>query len=239
MRDFHAFCLAAPRSGEGKTAVAVALMRALVRRGLAVQGCKCGPDYIDPMFHREVLGVPSTNLDLFLLGEGMVRQILLEHARGAAFSLLEGAMGYYDGVNGTDQASAWHLADTLNLPALLVVRPKGASLTLAAQINGLKQFRTPSHLAGILLNDCTAHLYALLAPMLERETGLPVLGYLPHLPDAALESRHLGLKTAGEIADLQQKISRMADALVVDWEKLFVIIMIIMMEDKMKMQSHI
>ena len=71
-------------------------------------------------------------------------------------------------------------------------RPRGASLTLAAQINGLKQFRTPSHLAGILLNDCAPHLYALLAPMLERETGLPVLGYLPHLPDAALESRHLG-----------------------------------------------
>lgn len=131
-------------------------------------------------------------------------------------------MGFYDGLGGvSDTASAWHLADTLGLPVLLVVQPRGASLTLAAQINGLKQFRTPSHLAGILLNDCAPHLYALLAPMLERETGLPVLGYLPHLPDAALESRHLGLKTAGEIADLQQKISRMADALVVDWEKLF------------------
>ena len=130
-------------------------------------------------------------------------------------------MGFYDGLGGvSDTASAWHLADTLGLPVLLVVQPRGASLTLAAQINGLKQFRTPSHLAGILLNDCAPHLYALLAPMLERETGLPVLGYLPHLPDAALESRHLGLKTAGEIADLQQKISRMADALVVDWEKL-------------------
>lgn len=128
-------------------------------------------------------------------------------------------MGFYDGLGGvSDTASAWHLADTLGLPVLLVVQPRGASLTLAAQINGLKQFRTPSHLAGILLNDCAPHLYALLAPMLERETGLPVLGYLPHLPDAALESRHLGLKTAGEIADLQQKISRMADALVVDWE---------------------
>ena len=131
-------------------------------------------------------------------------------------------MGFYDGLGGvSDTASAWHLADTLGLPVLLVVQPRGASLTLAAQINGLKQFRTPSHLAGILLNDCAPHLYALLAPMLERETGLPVLGYLPHLPDAALESRHLGLKTAGEIADLQQKISRMADALVVEWEKLF------------------
>ena len=87
----------------------------------------------------------------------------------------------------------------------------------------MKQFRTPSHLAGILLNDCTPHLYALLAPMLERETGLPVLGYLPHLPQAAVESRHLGLKTADEIADLQEKIALLADALVLDWQRLAVL----------------
>ena len=71
MRDFHAFCLAAPRSGEGKTAVAVALMRALVRRGLAVQGCKCGPDYIDPMFHSRVIGTKSRNLDTFFTDAGL------------------------------------------------------------------------------------------------------------------------------------------------------------------------
>ena len=79
-------------------------------------------------------------------------------------------------------------------------------MTLAAQLQGLKAFRTPHHIAGVLLNDCTEMLYKLLAPMLERETGLPVVGFLPPMPDAAIESRHLGLKTAGEIADLQQKI---------------------------------
>ena len=214
--------LAAPRSGSGKTTAACALLAALTARGLTPCAFKSGPDYIDPMFHRAVLGVESHNLDLFFSAPQTARALYARHAAGHGAAVVEGAMGYYDGLGGVaDTASAWHLADTLNLPALLVVRPKGASLTLAAQINGLKQFRTPSHLAGILLNDCAPHLYALLAPMLERETGLPVLGYLPHLPDAALERRHLGLKTAGEIADLQQKISRMADALVVDWEKLF------------------
>ena len=117
----------------------------------------------------------------------------------------------------TDTASAWHLADTLGLPVLLVVPAKGASLTLAAQINGLKTFRTPSHIVGVLLNDCTSALYKMLKPMLERETGLPVLGHLPRLPEASIESRHLGLKTAGEIAGLQQKIALLADALVLDW----------------------
>ena len=130
-------------------------------------------------------------------------------------------MGFYDGLGGvTDTASAWHLADTLGLPVLLVVPAKGASLTLAAQINGLKTFRTPSRIVGVLLNDCTSALYKMLKPMLERETGLPVLGHLPRLPEASIESRHLGLKTAGEIAGLQQKIALLADALVLDWVQL-------------------
>ena len=216
------FLVAAPCSGSGKTTLTCALLAALKRRGQDPCSFKSGPDYIDPMFHRAVLGVESHNLDLFFSAPETVRALYAQAAAGHGAAVCEGAMGFYDGLGGvSDTASAWHLADTLGLPVLLVVQPRGASLTLAAQINGLKQFRTPSHLAGILLNDCAPHLYALLAPMLERETGLPVLGYLPHLPDAALESRHLGLKTAGEIADLQQKISRMADALVVDWEKLF------------------
>ena len=93
-------------------------------------------------------------------------------------------MGFYDGLSGTSTtASAWQVADTLNLPVLLVVRPKGASLTLAAQIKGLQSFRTPSHLTGILLNDCKPGLYKMLAPMLEAETGLPVAGFLPPVPE--------------------------------------------------------
>ena len=106
---------------------------------------------------------------------------------------------------------------------LLVVQPKGASVTLAAQIQGLVSFRKNSHVSGILLNDCSEKLYKMLKALLERETGLPVLGYLPHLPQAAVESRHLGLKTADEIADLQEKIALLADALVLDWQRLAVL----------------
>ena len=214
------FLVAAPCSGSGKTTLTCALLAALKRRGADPCAFKCGPDYIDPMFHRAVLGVESHNLDLFFSTPETVRRLYARHAAGHGAAVCEGAMGFYDGQGLTAHASAWHTADTLGLPVLLVVRPKGASLTLAAQINGLNTFRTPSRLAGILLNGCSARLYALLAPMLETETGLPVLGYLPRLPDAAIESRHLGLKTAGEIADLQQKLTRLADALVMDWDKL-------------------
>ena len=206
--------LAAPASGSGKTAVTCALLRALQRRGLQPCAFKCGPDYIDPMFHRAMLGVPSHNLDLFLAQPQTVRTLYEAACRNHGAAVCEGVMGFYDGVGGvTTQASAWQVADTLNLPVLLVVRPKGASLTLAAQIRGLQAFRTPSHLAGILLNDCTPMLADSLAPMLERETGLPVLGCLPHLPEAVLESRHLGLYTAAEIENLTARLDQMATAL--------------------------
>lgn len=210
----------APQSGSGKTTAVCALLGAMAARGLTPCAFKAGPDYIDPMFHRAVLGVESHNLDLFFSAPETVRSLYARHAAGHGAAVVEGAMGYYDGLGGvSDTASAWHLADTLDLPALLVVRPKGASLTLAATLRGLLAFRTPHHIAGILLNDCTENLYKMLRPMLERETGLPVVGYLPFLPGAAIESRHLGLKTAAEIADLQARLKLLADAAQssIDW----------------------
>lgn len=217
------FLLAAPRSGSGKTTMTCALLMALKRRGCAPCAFKSGPDYIDPMFHRAVLGVESRSLDLFFSAPETVRALYAKGAAGHGAAVCEGAMGFYDGLGGvSDRASAWHLADTLGLPVLLVVEPKGQSLTLAAELKGLVNFRTPSHIAGILLNNCTARMHALLAPMLERETSLPVLGFLPKLPEAVIGSRHLGLYTAAEVENLQQKLALLADAAEehIDWPRL-------------------
>lgn len=217
------FLLAAPHSGSGKTTMTCALLMALKRRGCAPCAFKSGPDYIDPMFHRAVLGVESRNLDLFFSAPETVRTLYAKGAAGHGAAVCEGAMGFYDGLGGvSDRASAWHLADTLDLPVLLVVEPKGQSLTLAAELKGLDSFRTPSHIAGILLNNCTARMHALLAPMLEKETGLPVLGFLPKLPEAVIGSRHLGLYTAAEVENLQQKLAFLADAAEehIDWPRL-------------------
>lgn len=123
-------------------------------------------------------------------------------------------MGLYDGVGGvTDRASAWHVSRTLELPVLLTVRPKGSSLTLAAQIRGLQAFRQGGPIRGLLLNDCPPALVKSLGPMLEAETGIPVLGCLPHLPEAEFGSRHLGLYTAAEIEDLSRRLTVLAEAL--------------------------
>ena len=174
--DLPRLLVAAPASGSGKTTVTCALLRVFQRRGLDPCAFKCGPDYIDPMFHREVLGLPSRNLDLFFSGEDQACALLSSAGRGRGVAVLEGVMGCYDGVGGTERASSWHLARATGTPILLVVRPRGAALTLAAMVQGLARFRSPGMIGGILLNGCSRGLAELLTPMLQQETGLPVLG---------------------------------------------------------------
>ena len=213
--------IAAPRSGSGKTTATCALLRSMQRRGLNPCAFKVGPDYIDPMFHRAALGVESRNLDLFLSDENCVRNLYAQGCEGHGAAVIEGVMGYYDGLGGvSDRAGSWHVANVLDIPVLLVVRAKGASLTLAAEIRGLAAFRRNSHIAGVLLNECPPRLFASLAPMIERESGVPVLGCLSNVETARIGSRHLGLYTAGEIDDLDARIDALADDLRLDWERL-------------------
>ena len=200
--------LTAMHSGAGKTVLSCAVMAALKKCGARVQAFKCGPDYIDPMFHSRVLGVPSRNLDLFLQGEAGVRMTLSR--ADADVAVLEGAMGYYDGLNGTDTASAYAVSRLLKTPTILVLRPKGQGLTLAAQVRGMLDFRPESRIEALLLTNCTSSTASSLGPILTRETGLPVLGFLPPMEAANWESRHLGLKTAAEIDDLKARIDALA-----------------------------
>ncbi len=204
--------LTAPSSGQGKTTLTLALLRALQSTGCRPVAFKSGPDYIDPMFHRRVLGLPSYNLDLFLSNTPTVTRLLAEYGGNGDMALIEGAMGYYDGVGTTDAASAWNLACATHTPAILLLSARGAALSLAATVRGFDSLRRPSQLAGVILNRCTPALYGRVAPAIRQETGLPVLGFLPELPECTLQSRHLGLVTAGEIADLSQKLDKLGEA---------------------------
>ena len=202
--------IAAMQSGAGKTVTTCALLAAFKQRGQRVQAFKCGPDYIDPMFHERVLGVPSRNLDLFLQGEAGVCRTLSRADFDLA--LIEGAMGYYDGLNNSTEASAYALARLTQTPVVLVLSPKGSGLTLAAQVKGLMAFRPESNIAALLLADTPERRAASLARVLERETGLPVPGFLPPMDEARFESRHLGLMTAGEIGDLAARLEKLGEA---------------------------
>lgn len=203
--------IAAEKSGAGKTTLVCALLQALQNRGIVPAACKCGPDYIDPMFHREIIGAKSANLDLFFTSENTAKQLLAEAAEGCALAVLEGVMGFYDGVGGTqDTASAYHLATATQTPVVLVLDAKGASLTLCAVVKGLCAFRENSGIRGVILNRCTAMQYACLAPLLAEECGVEALGYLPPMPDCTLQSRHLGLVTAAEVENLKEMLQRLA-----------------------------
>lgn len=199
--------LAGTGSGCGKTTVTTAILRALQRRGVTLSAFKCGPDYIDPMFHTAVLGVPSRNLDLFFEDEAGIRSQLARHIQPDGLGVIEGVMGFYDGVSGTtDTASAAHLARATGTPAVLIVRPKGQSLSLAAQIHGFRTF-AENTLAGVILNGVSAGMYSFYKQIAEK-AGLPVLGFLPPVPEAEIPDRHLGLVTADELSDLHEKIDR-------------------------------
>ncbi|MDD3192545.1 MAG: cobyrinate a,c-diamide synthase [Oscillospiraceae bacterium] len=195
-------------SGCGKTTVTCALMQALVNRGLGVSAFKCGPDYIDPMFHQTVIGVPSRNLDLFFCGEETVRYLFCR-AAGKDLSVIEGVMGMYDGIGGdTQEASSNHLAMATETPEILVVNARGMSLSVAAMMEGFARF-SPNRLAGVIFNGATAGMYPLYAKMAQ-QVGLRPLGYFPQVPQAAVESRHLGLVAAEEIEDLKEKMQILA-----------------------------
>ena len=206
--------ITAGSSGSGKTSVVVGLLSLLQKKGYNVGSFKCGPDYIDPMFHRAVMGVESHNLDLFLASADRVKEFYQRYSAGKTAVICEGAMGYFDGLGGiTDEASAWKVADTLDLPVIAVIDAKGASLSIAAQILGLKSLRQPHHIVGVILNKCSKMLYQRLKPVLEAETGVKIIGCLPYVEGAEFSSRHLGLYTAGEISDINQRIDKIAAAL--------------------------
>ena len=141
---FRKIVIAADRSGAGKTTVSCGLLAVLKKRGVKVQSFKCGPDYIDPMFHRRVLGVPSGNLDSFFTDAATLRWIFTKRVAesGAELALVEGVMGYYDGLGGvSSRASTWEIAHILDAPTILVMDAKGASVSSAALVRGMMEFR--------------------------------------------------------------------------------------------------
>lgn len=207
--------LAAPGSGSGKTTVVCALLQALKHRGLSLAAFKSGPDYIDPMFHRQVLDTPSYNQDLFLFGRheqgaAAAREVLIRHGAAADLSILEGAMGYYDGVGTGSEASAYELAVATDTPVILVVDGRGAGLSLAAVLQGMAAFQADSPVAGFIVNRINPRVYDHFKETWEKASGLKALGCFPDMPDCTFSSRHLGLVTAGEIADLQETMEKLA-----------------------------
>ena len=206
--------LCAPASGSGKTLITCGILQALVNRGKKVASFKCGPDYIDPMFHGRVIGTKSRNLDTFFTDSNTTRYLFAENTADCDLAVVEGVMGYYDGLGGVStDGSTYDVARTLSMPSVLIVNSRGASLSVLATIKGFLSFREDSQIRAVILNQVSPMIYAQLKPLIEQELGVQVLGYVPKLTDLNLESRHLGLVLPGEIEALKEKLKRLASAL--------------------------
>ena len=202
--------IAAPMSGSGKTMITCGLLQALTLRGLRVASFKCGPDYIDPMFHEKVIGTRSANLDLFFTDAELMRRLFVRNSAEADVSVIEGVMGYYDGSRAeTTEASSYAVARALDCPTVLIVNARGQSVSALATLQGFLRFRPDSGIRGVIFNQMPERIFNALAPQI-REMGVVPLGYVPRADDMVIESRHLGLVTPDEIRDLSDKLRRLA-----------------------------
>ena len=203
--------LAGTNSGCGKTTMVCALLQALVNRNLKTGAFKCGPDYIDPMFHSRIIGAKSANLDLHFFTPNTLKLLLAKNGADRDISVIEGVMGFYDGAGLTStQGSTNEVARVTDSPVVLVVGAKGASLSVLATIQGFLDFCPDNHIRGVILNQCTAMTYGALAAEIEKRFQIKAFGFLPSLPECGLESRHLGLVTAAEVVGLKEKMQILA-----------------------------
>lgn len=206
--------IAAPKSGSGKTTITCALLQILKEQGENISSCKCGPDYIDSMFHRQVLGVPTRNLDTFFTGEEQTKELFLQGRSDGDLVIMEGVMGLYDGLGGIrEEGSSYHLAKVTNTPIVLAVDAKGMGKSVIPLVAGFLAYDEAHLIKGVIFNRMSAAYYEILKPLAEEELGIEVLGFFPENKTLQIASRHLGLLLPNELEDLKGQIQTAAQKL--------------------------
>ncbi len=204
---------AAPSSGSGKTMITCAVLSLLKERGIRVSACKCGPDYIDPLFHEQVLGIPSGNADTFFGKPSQIIDCFEKRAvsEQAGLFVVEGVMGLYDGLGGIrSEGSSYDLARVLDCPVILVVDAKGMGRSAISMIKGFAADDRSHLIRGVIFNRMSRGMYKAISKIAAKETGVRVLGYVPEQKDLSFESRYLGLTLPAEQASLNEKLKGFA-----------------------------
>lgn len=206
--------IAAPKSGSGKTTITCALLQALKDSDQSVVSYKCGPDYIDPMFHQKVIDIPSKNLDTFFTGEKETKALFLKDRRSNEIAVLEGVMGLYDGLGGIrPEGSSYHLAKITKTPIMLVIDAKGMGRSVIPVIAGFLNYDHAHLIKGVILNRMSGSYYEMIKPVIEDELHICVAGYFTEHKEFHIESRHLGLIMPGEIKEVKAQLQKAAEEL--------------------------
>jgi cobyrinic acid a,c-diamide synthase len=211
MKVIPRIIIAGTHSGCGKTTIASGIMAALTARGMKVQPFKVGPDFIDPSHHTQICRRHSRNLDPFMMDEKGCIETFLRATEGADIAVIEGVMGMYDGVDGSDVASTAHVARILQAPLVLIVDTKGMSRSVHALIDGYRRYDPSVSFAGVIFNRIGSPRHR---SMIEASLDIPSFGMIPRKETLVVKSRHLGLMMAhesGTMADFGSIIEEHAD----------------------------
>ncbi len=196
---------AGANSGCGKTSITCGVLKALTDRGLSIQAYKCGPDYIDPMLHSHITGGQCRNLDPFFSTGEDLRYLMAKDSADADFTVVEGVMGYYDGIGVSSEKSSHTVSVETKTPVILILNVKGMSHTMIPLIKGMLEYQ-PNPVKGIILNRCSKGMFQMMKPEIEKTLPVQVVGYFPPKEGIHIGSRHLGLMTAAEIENLDEVI---------------------------------
>ena len=225
--------IAGDRSGVGKTTVTLAILAYLAAQNRQVQSFKVGPDYIDPMFHTAVTGLPCRNLDPVLTSPSYVKDCFKRHSQNAAWVVVEGVMGLFDGIYHPEQpelrndyGSTAHIARILNLPVLLVINCASLSTSVAAIAYGYANLDPQVNIVGVILNQVASDRHLELLETALNRINLRILGVLRRNTAVAIPDRHLGLVPSSELANLSHIFAQLADLATTsfDWHKLLPLI---------------
>jgi len=198
----------------GKTVITLGLLRLLTRRGLVVQPFKKGLDFIDPDWHGVASGRVSRNLDSFVMEPERILGVLAGASEGCDFSLIEGAMGLFDGMDSKGSSSSAQIAKITQTPVVLVINPARMTRTAAALVLGCQQFDPEVRIAGVILNRVRgARHEKLMRECIESTCGVPVLGAIPVDARLDIPDRHLGLLSSEEVAARESLIDGIADVI--------------------------
>ena len=201
--------ISAQSSGSGKTTVTCGILQALANRGLRLSSFKCGPDYIDPMFHSKVIGAKSRNLDPFFVNDDMLRYLFARNAKDSDIAVIEGVMGFYDGSDfSKPDNSSCDVSLKTDTPVILIVDGRGSSLSAVAVLKGFLEF-SRNNIKGVIFNRMSQRVFEGIRSTVE-SMGVTPIGYIPKMKDVVLESRHLGLVMPGEIEDIREKLNKVA-----------------------------
>lgn len=204
--------IGAPHGRCGKTTLTLGLLRALSRQGITVQPFKKGPDYIDAGWHTAAAGRLCRNLDSFFMEPETIRGSILKASQNSRLSIIEGAMGLFDGLDMRGSSSTAEIAKISKSPVILVLDATRMTRSAAAIVMGCQHFDPELEIAGVVLNKVARPRHVKVAQeAIESFCGIPVIGAIPKDMTMMIPDRHLGLVTNDEINEQMAILDKIAD----------------------------